>query len=442
MKLFRFPGGVHPEEHKDLTSSKPIEELSAPEIVTVAMGQHLGAPAEPEVKPGDQVLMGQRIGKPRGFISAAVHSPVSGKVKRLAECPHPVVGRSRAVLIENDGEYTPAFKAPERPWSELDPKQLLEMIGDAGVVGLGGATFPTHVKLSPPENKPIDTVIINGAECEPYLTSDHRLMLERPEDVVAGLKIICKILGAKRAAIAVESNKPDAVARLSAKLIHDEQNIEILVPTVKYPQGAEKQLIYAVTKRKVPRGGLPMDVGCVVQNVGTAVAIRDAVVLGKPLIHRVVTVTGMGITKPKNLKIAIGTPLRNLIETCDGLQDGVVKVISGGPMMGLALYTLDMPAIKSTGGLLCLTDAEAHEAEEQPCMRCGRCIRACPMQLQPTLMAQRIKMEDVAGAEALGAKDCIECGCCAYSCPADIPLVQYIKLAKAEIAKAAKRAAG
>ncbi|MDP8257291.1 MAG: electron transport complex subunit RsxC [Candidatus Alcyoniella australis] len=439
MRLFEFPGGVHPDDHKELTRSKPLEALSAPELLNVSMAQHLGAPAQPLVKPGERVLVGQKIGEPRGFISAAVHSPVSGKVKRLTQVPHPELGRCQAVLIENDGEDERGYQPPERPWSELEPKRLVELLAEAGVVGLGGATFPSHVKLSPPENKPIDTVILNGVECEPYLTSDHRLMLERPDDVVLGLKIVRSILGAKQALIAVESNKSDAAAKLSAKLIHGDSGIEIVVPRVRYPQGAEKQLIYACTKRRVPNGGLPMDVGCVVHNVGTAVAIRDALVDGRPLISRALTITGMGVDTPKNLLAAIGTPLSALVDACGGLKSGTVKVISGGPMMGIALGTLDQPMIKSTGGLLCLTASETFKPEQGPCIRCGRCIRACPMRLQPTLIAARTKLDDFDECLRIGARDCMECGCCAYSCPAGIPLVQYIKLAKSEIAQLQRR---
>ncbi len=427
-----FKGGIHPLECKHLSESKPIEVLPAPDKVFVLVSQHAGAPAKPLVKKGDDVKLGQKIAEAAGYISANIHSPVSGKVVKIEDVPHFAGGLSSAIIIENDGQDALAEELESHSkWQELEPSEFAKIASEAGIVGMGGAMFPTAVKLSPPKDKKINIVIINGAECEPYLTADHRLMLEYPERIVEGAEMIKYALGAKRLIIAIERNKPDAIKTMikSAK----DKDIEIAPLKTKYPQGAEKQLIYALTKHTVPSGGLPFDVGCYVQNVGTAMTLRDAVIDGKPLYERVVTVSGPIVNEPKNLLARVGTPFRILLETSGGTNAPIGKVISGGPMMGLTQWSLDTPVTKGTSGLLVLPPEKGKIGFEKPCISCANCVDICPMNLMPTQITSAAKFEKFDIAKKLCALDCIECGSCSYICPSNINLLHYIRWAKWEI---------
>ena len=401
--------------------------------------QHIGAPAEPIVKKGDEVKTGDKICEAKGFVSVPAHSPVSGKVKAVEPRPHPIGGEVLSVIIENDGndEMSPSITTIPDYFNQ-DNETMKKNIFNAGIVGLGGAAFPTHVKLSPPGDKKIDTFILNGAECEPYLTADHRVMLEHPNEVLQGIRIVMKILNCKNGYIGIEKNKPDAIA-LMQKLLNESGDKLTVVPlNVKYPQGAEKQLIKAITNREVPTGGLPMDVGCLVHNVGTAKAIYDAVSSQKPLYERVVTVTGKGIKSPKNLLVRIGTPVQSLIDFCGGISEDTVKIINGGPMMGIAQYTLDAPVTKGTSGIVILTKKEADLSDPDPCLRCARCVDACPMKLLPNELASLIDYKKFDDAHANGILDCIECGSCSFVCPSKIRHIHYFKYGKLEINKLLK----
>ncbi|MFC1657595.1 electron transport complex subunit RsxC [Candidatus Moduliflexota bacterium] len=432
-----FKGGVHPSYRKDGTSAVAIEALEPPSTVVIPLQQHIGAPCTALVKAGDEVRTGTRVGQAEAFVSAPVHATISGKVKSVGPQPHPAGISVAAVVIESDGTDTWEDREPNDP-DTLSPEELKVLVREAGIVGLGGATFPTHVKLSPPAEKPIDTLVINGAECEPYLTADHRIMVEHPGGILKGASILAKILGVSRIIVGVEGNKPDAIAALkdSAK-----GSADIVTLPVEYPQGAEKQLIKALLNREVPPPppGLPMDVGVVVQNVGTCLAIKEAVCDGKALVERVVTVSGSGITKPANLRVRIGTPFSTLAEACGGMKDGVVRVLMGGPMMGIAQHGLEPPVIKGTSGLLFLRKDEINAGPERGCIRCGRCVRACPMILSPQTIVLYARNKLFEKAEQWRALDCIECGCCSWSCPSSIPLVQYIRYAKGQIVSAKRR---
>jgi len=434
MGLPTFEGGIHPPEHKELAEHSPISEAKPPVRATIPLSQHIGAPCEPVVEIGQEVKKGELIGNPGGFVSAPVHASVSGRVIAIGEFPVPNGRMVTSVVIENDKkeEWTTLRDNPD--YMNLSAEDLREKIKEAGIVGLGGATFPAHVKLSPPKEKPVDAVIINGAECEPYLTADHRLMVERPDDVAEGLRIIMKVLGVNRGYIGIESNKPDAVEKMKAAVAGD-GNIEVHALEVKYPQGAEKMLIKSILDRDVPAGGLPMDVGVVVHNVGTALAIYEACRYGKPIIERVVTVTGRGIKEPKNLMVRIGTPISQLIEECGGFRDeGPVKVIVGGPMMGFAQYSLDVPVTKGTSGILVMSRDEYVPAEKfGPCIRCGRCIDICPMGLMPSMLSifsEKGRYED---CKEYNLFDCFECGSCTFVCPSKRPIVQFVRLAKSMV---------
>jgi len=438
--VLTFRGGVHAPHRKNDTRNKAIEIMKAPGLVYIPLQQHIGAACQPLVKPGDVVKLGQKIGEPGGFVGAPVHASVSGIVKDIRQVPHPSVGSGLAVVIENDGKDEPDDSITPGDISSMDADRIKELILEAGIVGMGGAAFPTHVKLSPPKEKPIDTVILNGAECEPYLTADHRLMLEAAEDVADGLKVIMKVLGVERAYIAIEDNKPDAV-RIMTDTVKEVQGVDVTVLKTKYPQGAEKQLIYVVTGRQVPSGGLPMDVGVIVSNVGTSAAIARAIKTGMPLVERVVTVTGSGVAEPKNLMVRIGTSFMDVIQACGGFVEEPAKVISGGPMMGIGQYTLDVPVIKGTSGILVLTREEAKIPDVEPCIRCAKCVDACPMGLMPLMISAYALKEDYDNSEKFHAMDCIECGCCSYTCPAKRPLVQSIRVAKRMITARRRRAA-
>jgi len=440
--MFSFRGGVHPREHKEATEHLSVEALPLPARVWIPMSQHTGAPSKPVVKKGGPVKTGTLLGEPAGAISVPTHASVSGTVADVAELPHPLTGRrSTTVVIDSDGSDTPDDGIRERDYSGFTKEQLIEAIRAAGIVGLGGAAFPTFFKLSPPKEKPIDTLLINGCECEPFLTADHRVMLEQTAEMLEGIAILARSLDVKNVIIAIEDNKPDAVARLSeaVRSAGSDQSVRVAKLKTKYPQGAEKQLIKACLKREVPSGGLPMDVRCVVQNVGTAVAVRDAVRFGRPLYERVVTVTGPAVATPKNVRCRIGTPVKELIDFCGGYRVPARKVIMGGPMMGIALESDSAPVLKGTSGILVLDDAAGAVPDEHDCIRCGACVRACPMGLAPYRLNNLIKRKQFDQAKAEFVKDCIECGCCAYACPAKIRLVHSFKFGKSEIAAREKR---
>ncbi len=432
-----FKGGIHPDYCKGLTDSLATEEMPPVGRYVVPLSQNLGAPSMPVVEKGAEVAKGQLLAEAAGFVSAPVHSPTSGKVTKIDLFPHPLGLPMEAIEIKPDGEDRWANGCGrERDAEAMCAAEILEAVREAGLVGMGGATFPTHVKLSPPKEKPIDTFIINGAECEPYLTSDHRLMVERGEDTLRGGRLMAKVLGAGRVMIGIEENTPDAIAVLRELA----GEIEVVPLRVTYPQGAEKQLIYALTGRKVPTGGLPMDVGVVVQNVGTAAAAWDACARGLPLIERVVTVTGSRIRTPKNLLVRVGTPLADVVAHCGGLRSGTAKAIAGGPLMGLSQYSLEVPVIKGTSGVVFLGTDEAALFRSEPCIRCGSCVEVCVMGLLPTVINSYAVNGMYDMTEQYNAMDCIECGCCAYSCPSRIPLVQNIRRAKAEIQARRKKA--
>lgn len=427
-RQLHFYGGVHPEERK-LTNDAPIQTPPLLEKYVVPVQQHIGAPAKPIVAKGDKVLKGQMIAQAGGFVSANVHSPTSGTVSAITRCLNPVGVMVDAIEITSDGEDTPCEPMPILDPVNSAPDDLKKRVMDAGIIGMGGAGFPTHVKLSP--TKPVDVLILNGVECEPGLTSDHRLMLEHPESILAGARAAATILGIKRVMLAIEANKPDAVALMSEKAsVYD---IEVHQLDVRYPQGAEKQLIYALTGRKVPAGGLPMDIGCVVQNVGTTAAIGDAVTKGISSYERITTITGRPVVNPGNWRMKIGTTYKYALQFAGGVKEDPAKIISGGPMMGFAVYSLDIPILKNTSGILLLAEDELYEYEAHPCIRCGRCNDNCPMGMMPGILSVQIENQRFELAEEWHVTDCIECGCCSFGCPAHRPLVQHMRRGKAEI---------
>jgi electron transport complex protein RnfC len=430
--MLTFRGGVHPREAKEATEHKPVQVLPLPARVFIPLSQHTGAPSKAVVQKGSQVKTGTLIGEPAGRISAATHASVSGTVADVTDLPHPLSGRrGPTVIIDSDGADTLDDAISERDYSGFSVEQIVETLRLSGVVGMGGAAFPTYFKLTPPKEKPIDTLLINGCECEPFLTADHRLMLEQPAEIIEGVTVMARVLGVKNVLIAVEDNKPDAVETMTAAAASAGFRTKKL--KTKYPQGAEKQLIRATVRREVPSGGLPMDVGCVVQNVGTALAVRDALRYNRPLYERVTTVTGPAIREPKNLRVRIGTPVKSLIEFCGGYSAEVGKLIMGGPMMGIAVSTDEVPVLKGTSGVLVL-DQAATVFDEHDCIRCGRCIEACPMGLAPLRLNNLIRRGKLEQARTEHVKDCIECGCCAFACPSKIRLVHQFKYAKSELA--------
>jgi electron transport complex protein RnfC len=432
MPLFKtFKGGAHPPENKLYTEHKSIENLPIPQQVIIPLQQHIGSLPELMIEKGESVKTGQTLAKATKFVSVPIHATISGTVSSIEKRPHPLGIDTLSIVIESDSNDDWAHSIqPDANFMEFSSDEMKDRIQQAGIAGMGGAAFPTHVKLSPPPEKSIDILILNGVECEPYLTADHRLMLEHPDEILIGLRILMKILKAKQAIIGIEKNKPDVI-RLFQKKTKSKKTISVLPLEVKYPQGAEKQLIKAATGRVVPSGYLPMDVGCLVQNVGTTYAVYEAVSSKKPLIERIITVTGPGIREPKNLRVRIGTPFKTIIKYCGGYTNHAVKLINGGPMMGIAQVTDEVPVIKGTSGILVLNGKSAQSNEEYPCIRCARCIDTCPMKLTPTQLATLVKHDKLEQALKIGILDCIECGTCGFICPANIYLVQYIKLGKA-----------
>lgn len=435
-----FRGGVHPNDRKSYTSSKAIEVAPLPNKVIIPVRQHIGAPCTPIVNKGDVVKKGQVIAKSDAFVSSNVHASISGKVTDVADYPHSVFGKCLSIVIENDGldEWVDGIPF-ERDWQSLDDGELRNIIREAGIVGMGGATFPTHVKLSPPEGKKIDTFILNAAECEPYLTADHRAMLEYADRIVTGVKITMKLLSVTKGYIGIEENKPDAIKVMTEAFAGT--GIEVVGLPTKYPQGAEKMLIQVLINKEVPSGGLPMDVGVVVQNVGTVISIADAVCKGIPVIERVTTISGGAIKEPKNLLLRVGTTFKDAIEYCGGFSKTPEKIISGGPMMGFAQSNIEISIIKGSSGILALSKEDVNSGRESACIRCGKCLDACPMGLNPSMLSilgERKLFEEA--KEEYSLLDCVECGSCVYGCPAKRNIVQYIRYCKAQnAAKAAKK---
>ncbi len=430
-------GGIHPAEHKELTEHLAIEEMPPPDQVVLPLSMHFGALATPVVKKKQEVQEGDVIATVEKALGATIHSSVTGVVKAIETRPHPTMVRCEAIIIDRD----PAAgqrQYPSEDWNTFSREQLLARVKDAGIVGLGGAGFPTHVKLSPPPAAKVDTLILNGAECEPYLTTDHRIMLEYPDKIVEGTKIILKILGIKQGIIGIELNKPDAINAMSkaAQRAPGADGMEVRVQgmKVKYPQGSEKQLIYSLTRRSVPGGGLPFDVGVIVQNISTTLAIFEAATMNKPLYEKVVTFSGRAINRPANLKVKVGTVLSDVVNYLGGTTD-LVKIISGGPMMGFAMSALDVPVTKTTSGVLFLNRRETDLEPYGPCIHCGRCLEACPMGLSPKEAGIYVEAGKGHLTERFGIFDCFECGCCAYVCPAKRPMVQFIRLAKIQVKK-------
>lgn len=437
MKTFKI-GGVHPAENK-LSAASPIREAALPKQAVFSMFQHIGAPAKPIVKKGDVVKVGTMIAEAGGFVSAPVHSSVSGTVSKVDVVIDASGTRRQAIFVDVNGdEWEDAIdRSPElvrlsdRP--ELDAATIINKVKEAGIVGLGGATFPCHVKLSPPPGSKAECVIINAVECEPYLTADHRLMLEHPEEILVGVSLIMKAVSVEKGYIGIENNKPDAI-RLMTEKAQAYPNIEIVPLKVKYPQGGEKQLIDAVIGRQVPAPpAIPISVGAVVQNVGTAFAIYQAVMKNKPLVDRIITVTGKSVSNPSNLLARLGTPFLQLIDECGGLPEDSGKIIGGGPMMGKALLNLDVPMTKGSSGLLIMRNDEAKRAEPDPCIRCAKCVSACPMGLEPYLLATLSDKQEWEMAEGNDIVSCIECGSCQFTCPSHRPLLDNIRVGKTTV---------
>lgn len=440
MGLATFKGGIHPNEGKELSENKPVQVLQPKGEMVFPLSQHIGAPAKPLVAAGDQVLVGQKIGEPGGFISACVISSVSGTVKTIE--PRMVANGSMvpSVIIENDGKYqTVEGFGKERDPKTLSKEEIRTIVKEAGVVGLGGAGFPTHVKLTPKDESKIDTIIVNGAECEPYLTSDYRMMLEEPESIIKGLNIILQLFDNAKGVIGIESNKPEAI-KLMTELVKDEPRITVCPLQTKYPQGGERTLIYAVTGRKINSTMLPADAGCMVDNVDTVISIYNAVAKGIPLIRRIITVTGDAITNPQNYNIRIGTNYSELIEASGGFKTEPEKVISGGPMMGQALFNFNIPVTKTSSALTCMTNDEVAGNAPSACIRCGRCVKVCPGNIVPQMLMEAAERSDMERFVKLNGMECCECGCCAYICPARRPLTQAFKEMRKEVAASRKKA--
>ena len=425
MGLLTFKGGIHPNDGKSLAKDKAIVTVMPKGDLIYPLSQHIGAPASPIVSVGDHVLKGQKIAEAGGFVSAPIHASVSGTVKAIEPHFNPTGSKVNCIVVENDGEYQEVEYTPSKPLDELTKEEILNLIGEAGIVGMGGAGFPTKVKLSPKEPEKIEYVIANCAECEPYITADYRRMLENPEELVSGMKVVLKLFDNAKGIFGVEDNKPDCIAKLK-ELTKDEPRMEVLALKTKYPQGAERQLIYATTKRAINSSMLPADAGCIVDNVETMIAIHTAVVEGRPVLDRVVTVSGDAIEKPGNFKVLFGTNHRELIEAAGGFKTEPEKIISGGPMMGFAMFTLDAPITKTSSSILGFTKDEVLAHAPSACINCGRCVEACPSRLIPSRLADLAEHHDEEGFKKMEGLECVECGSCSYVCPAKRQLKQSI----------------
>jgi electron transport complex protein RnfC len=425
-----FHHGVHPPEHKELTAAAAIRRMPFPAELVLPVRQHAGKPAKVVVKAGDRVERGDVVAVADGFVSSPVHASATGTVTEIAWWPHPDGTSCPAVRVAVEPHSSQIARERRVPdWRGLAPAALVQAVQDAGVVGLGGAAFPTHVKLVPPKDARISTILLNGCECEPFLTTDHRLMAEQPDRVLHGLRIMMRCLSVAKAVVGIERNKPDAIAAIAAAVPKD-LDVQVLPLTVKYPQGAEKMLIEAVTGVEVPSGKLPMHVGVVVQNVGSAATIAEVFETGMPLVERVVTVSGRGVRRPGNYVVPVGTRLADVLDFCGGLTDDAREIVFGGPMMGVAQGRLDVPVTKGTTGIVVLTDAEVHGEDAQPCIRCGRCLDACPVYLNPSLLGQQARAERYEDMEKSHLADCMLCGCCSYVCPSRIPLSQLFSVSR------------
>jgi len=431
--LLTFPqGGVHPPEAKGLTSQLAIETMPVPDELEIILGQHIGAPCTPTVTAKDEVKEGDVIGEVTKGLGVPLHAPVAGTVKGIGQSGHPMRVTAPSIIIQTNHDI-PAPQYSPRDWQTLTKEELLKAIHGAGIIGIGGAGFPAHVKLNPPKDNPVDTLILNGAECEPYITADHRQMLEQSREIVEGAKVILKTLGINACHIGIENNKPDAIAAMTTAAADGSTSqfrVTVNPLQVKYPQGSEKQLIQSITGRKVPAGALPSAVGVVVHNVSTTKAIYDAVVLGKPLYEKVMTISGQAIHRPANLRVKVGTKISDIVAYLGGVKPSLAKIVMGGPMMGFAVSSLDLPVTKTTSSVLFLTEEEIDTRPHSQCIRCGWCLDACPMGIEAKEVAIYVEAGRPQDTAQFGVFDCFECGCCAYVCPAKRPLVQFMRLAK------------
>lgn len=443
MRAHSFKHGVHPHDHKSLSASSSIEDMPLPGEVYIPLQQHIGRPCSPLVEKKDAVKSGQLIGKPEGFVSSGVHSSVTGTVKAIGLFMNSMGTRIPMVHIVRDESVEDDWQLIDAPedWRSESAEALLKIISEAGIVGMGGAAFPSHVKLKVSPEKPIDVLIVNGCECEPYLTCDHRGMLEQTDELLEGMAILMKVLGVEKGYVGIENNKKDAIQVVTDQLKTKKMNAEVIPLKTKYPQGAEKMLIKAVIKRTVPAGGLPGDVGVIVHNVGTTVAVKEAVVDGKPLVNRVMTVTGDAINNPKNIRTRIGTPLKEIIAYCGGLSDVTAQVILGGPMMGFNQSNLDVPVVKATSGVVCTNQIKETKRKKYACVRCNSCVGACPVFLLPNRLSRLVEIGEYDDAERLGVLNCIECGSCVFVCPSGIPILQWLRVGKFRVNEIKRKAA-
>ena len=426
MAFLTFRGGVHPYDGKELSKEKPVRELLPGKELVYPLSQHIGAPAKPIVAKGDHVLAGQKIAEMGGFVSANIHASVSGTVKEIKKVRNNVGAMVYAIVVENDEKYETVEFQSAASLEALSKEEVLERIKEGGVVGMGGAGFPTHVKLAPKEPEKIEYVLVNGAECEPYLTSDYRRMLEQPEWIIGGLKCILKLFDNAKGYICIEDNKPDCISKLT-EMVKDEPKIEVKTLKTKYPQGAERCLIYAVSGREINSSMLPADAGCVVDNIDTVCAVYRAVMAGEPVMDRIVTVTGEAVADPCNFKAKMGMSFAELLEAAGGLKQPAKKIVSGGPMMGFAMFDYHVPVVKTSSAMLCMTEDDISEKEPTACINCGRCVNACPARLVPSRLATYSEHGQAELFEKHHGMECVECGCCSFVCPAKRPLTQSMR---------------